>query len=55
MRVFLEKRESGSRPDAGIAMSHVELLNQNDEVIVDSISAALIAKRRDPPVDPPER
>lgn len=39
----------GSRPDAGIAMSRVELLNQNDEVIVDSISAALIAMRREPP------
>ena len=43
----IEKRESTSRPDAGIVRTRHRLLNQRDEVVFESISAILV-KRRGP-------
>jgi acyl dehydratase len=43
--VTIEKRESKSRPGAGIVKSKTQLVNQNGEVVVEAIAAALVAKR----------
>lgn len=42
---LVEKRESNSRPGAGIIKNHVEVLNQNDELVFDVVATALVAKR----------
>lgn len=39
------KRVSASRPGTGIIKSRVELVNQNDELILESFPSALIARR----------
>jgi len=42
---IIEKRESKSRPDAGIVKSQVQLVNQHNEVVVDTIATALVARK----------
>jgi acyl dehydratase len=41
----LEKRESKSRPDAGILRSQVRLRNQKHETVFQCISSVLVARR----------
>lgn len=42
---IVEKRASKSRPNAGIVKNRTQLLNQNDEIIMDAMASALVAKR----------
>jgi acyl dehydratase len=44
----IEKRESQSRPGAGIVRTRHRLYNQRDEIVFESVSAVLL-KRRTPP------
>lgn len=41
----IEKRNSRSRPDAGIVIDRIELLNQYDEVVLSADVATLVRKR----------
>ena len=43
----IEKRRSASRPEMGIFKSRIRTFNQNDEVVLEMVSNALI-RTRDP-------
>ena len=44
---IIEKRRSASRPEMGIFKSHIRTFNQNDELVLEMVSNALI-RTRDP-------
>ena len=49
---LLDKRRSASRPEMGIMKGHVQVFNQNDEIVMEMWNTGLIAVRDpDAPVD----
>lgn len=42
---YLEKRPSESKPDRGIVLLQVELLNQRDEVVLTNVGKLMVARK----------
>jgi len=42
---LLDKRRSASRPEMGIMKGHVQVFNQNDEIVMEMWNTGLIAVR----------
>ncbi len=49
---LIEKRRSKSRPDMGLTKTHIQVFNQNDEMVMESTNIGLMQVRNpDAPID----
>ncbi|MEO1489542.1 MAG: MaoC family dehydratase [Pseudomonadota bacterium] len=48
---LIEKRRSQSRPEMGLTKNRIQVFNQDDEIVLESINLGLVALR-DPSADP---